>query len=268
MVSTPKIHLSDVQAVYSGPEGRLWELLMGEQIHIGGLQSSMDLSERAGVAAGAEGVDLCCASGAGMRCLVRLRGVRRMTGVDATRAMIDLGRRRCADEGLTDRMTFVEGDVCQTGLPGGRADFVWGEDAWCYVEEKAKLIAEAVRLIKPGGSVAFTDWMLGNNAPTFEEADRYLSFMKFPNVLTLDEYRLLLESNGCTVRLAEDSGRFRTHLPLYIAMLETQVAYDALKLIAFDSSLAQTLLSQMRFMLSLAERGKIIQGMIVARKTL
>jgi hypothetical protein len=30
MKSASQIHLSDVQAVYSGPEGRLWQLLMGE----------------------------------------------------------------------------------------------------------------------------------------------------------------------------------------------------------------------------------------------
>ena len=77
-------HLANVQAVYSGPEGRLWELLMGEQIHIGGLEASLDLAERAGIGRGQRGVDLCCASGAGMRCLVRFRDVAIMTGVDAT----------------------------------------------------------------------------------------------------------------------------------------------------------------------------------------
>ena len=30
------IGLADVQNVYSGPEGTLWKLVMGEQIHIGG----------------------------------------------------------------------------------------------------------------------------------------------------------------------------------------------------------------------------------------
>ena len=42
------IGLKDVQGVYSGPDGRLWELIMGEQIHIGGFKSSMDLATRAG----------------------------------------------------------------------------------------------------------------------------------------------------------------------------------------------------------------------------
>ena len=40
------IQLSDVQAVYSGPEWHLWELLMGQQIHLGGFRSSMDLAKR------------------------------------------------------------------------------------------------------------------------------------------------------------------------------------------------------------------------------
>ncbi len=44
------IGLKDVQQVYGGPEGRLWELIMGEQIHIGGLVSSTDLGEKAGMA--------------------------------------------------------------------------------------------------------------------------------------------------------------------------------------------------------------------------
>ena len=57
---------------------------MGEQIHIGGFQSSMDLAQRAGIAAGSRGVDLCCCTGAGMRFLARFLNVAHMTGVDAT----------------------------------------------------------------------------------------------------------------------------------------------------------------------------------------
>jgi SAM-dependent methyltransferase len=31
----------------------------------------------------------------------------------------------------------------------------WSEDAWCYVADKPKLIAEAVRMVRPGGVIAF-----------------------------------------------------------------------------------------------------------------
>jgi ubiquinone/menaquinone biosynthesis C-methylase UbiE len=264
--TAPQIHLSNVQTVYAGPEGRLWELLMGEQIHLGGLQSSADLAERAAIPEGARIVDLCCCLGAGMRFLLRFRKVAHATGVDATPAMLELARRRAADEGWSERTRFVEADVRSTGLPDGDFDVVWGEDAWCYVEDKPRLIAEAVRLLKPGGTIAFTDWMEGAVPMTPAEAGRYLTFMKFPSVLTLGEYAALLQANGCIVRTSQDTGRFANYIPLYLDMIEKQLTYDALKIIGFDTQLAGTLTREMRFMQTLADSGKIFQGLIVAGK--
>ena len=266
MKSAPQIHLSDVQAVYAGPEGQLWQLLMGEQIHIGGLQSSTELAACAEIGTGQQGIDLCCALGAGMRFLLRFRNVARMTGVDATRTMLDLAGRRCAEEGVTDKVSFIEANVCATGLPGGQSDFVWGEDAWCYVEDKPRLIAEAARLVKAKGRIAFTDWMEGAVGLTEEEAKRLLGFMKFPTLASLEDYASLLNANGCKVSVARDTGRFADYVPLYIDMIEKQLTYDALKIIAFDGALAQGLVGEMRFMHSLAKAGKIIQGLIVAQK--
>jgi len=266
MKTLPQVHLADVQKVYTGPEGQLWELLMGEQIHIGGMQSSIELADRAEIEEEQTGVDLCCATGAGMRFLVRHRRVARMKGVDATRAMLEAGRRRCAEEGLADRISFLEANACATGLPAGQYDFAWGEDAWCYVEDKSKLIAEAIRLTKPEATIAFTDWMEGPVSMTPDEARRFLSFMKFPGLLTLAEYTSLLEETGCKIRVATDTGRFARYVPLYLDMIEDQLTYDALKILGFDSSLAQSLLGEMRFMQSLASDGKIIQGLIIARK--
>ena len=239
---------------------------MGEQIHIGGLQSSTDLAERAGIQAGSRGVDLCCCTGAGMRFLLRFRHAAHTTGVDATRKVLDLGRQRSDDEGFADRTTFVEADVCASGLPAGGFDFVWGEDAWCYVEDKARLIAEAARLVRPGGTIAFTDWMEGSVPMSEDEANRYLGFMKFPSVLSLAEYRALLEARGCQVRVTHDTGRFPKYVPLYLDMIEKQLTYDALKIIGFDMALAGALIGEMRFMQTLAEAGKIIQGLIVVQK--
>jgi SAM-dependent methyltransferase len=266
MKSASQIQLSDVQAVYSGPEGRLWELLMGEQIHLGGFQSSLDLAQRAGIAAGWRGVDLCCCTGAGMRFLARFLSVAHMTGVDATPTVLELGRRRCADEGLADKISFVQANACATGLPAGQFDFVWGEDAWCYVEDKAALVAEAARLIKPGGKIAFTDWMEGPAGLTVDEAARFLGFMKFPNLLTSGEYQSRLEAGGCSVRVTLDTGRFAGCVALYLDMIEKQLTYDALKIIGFDTALAQGLIGEMRNVQSLAQAGKIIQGLIVAEK--
>jgi hypothetical protein len=90
--------------------------------------------------------------------------------------------------------------------------------------------------------------------------------MKFPNLLTLAEYRSLLEKSGCAVRIAQDTGRFAAAMPLYLDMIEKQLTYDALKIIGFDMALAQTLIGEMKFIQSLAQAGKIMQGILVAEK--
>lgn len=266
MKETNGIGLSDVQAVYNGPEGDLWELVMGHQIHIGGFKSSMDLAERAGIGPGSSGVDLCCCNGAGMRFLLRFRGVGQMHGVDATQTVVDRGRERCAAEGFASKSDFTLADVCKTGLPAASADFVWGEDAWCYVVDKPGLIAEAARLVKPGGTIAFTDWVEGPAGLSAEEAERFLKFMKFPNVQDISGYSELLRSNGCEVVIAEDTTRFAPCVDLYLQMLDMQLTSDALRIIGWDLDLMQAMAGEMVFMQQLAHAGKIIQGIFVAKK--
>ncbi len=266
MKSVRGIGLENVQRVYSGPEGKLWELIMGQQIHIGGFASSMDLAEKAGIRAGTEGVDLCCCNGAGMRFLVRFRGVAKMTGVDATEKVIEQGRLFCNGEGLDGKIEFVKADVTDSRLPAESADFVWGEDAWCYVVDKGKLISEAARIAKPGGTIAFTDWVEGKRGLSDKEAERFLKFMKFANVQDIDGYAALLRKNGCDVVATEDTGRFAPHVDLYLGMLNMQLTYDALKIIGFDAELMQAMAGEMTFMQKLAHNGKIAQGLFIARK--
>jgi ubiquinone/menaquinone biosynthesis C-methylase UbiE len=260
------VHLADVNAVYSGAEGDLWELIMGQQIHIGGFKSSMDLAERAGIGAGQRGVDLCCCSGAGMRFLVRYRGVASMTGVDATAHVVERGRERCKSEGLDDRIRFVLGDVTASGLPAGEADFVWGEDAWCYVEDKPRLVEEAARIVRSGGVIAFTDWIEGPAGLSEDEAARFLGFMKFPTLASLDDYRSLLGKSGCEVLEAADTGRFAPYVALYLQMVDMQLTSDALRILGNDPKALEAVAGEMVFLQGLAQAGKIAQGRFIARR--
>ena len=90
--------------------------------------------------------------------------------------------------------------------------------------------------------------------------------MKFPNIQDLEGYRRLLTGQGCTVLAAEDTGRFAPCVDLYLNMLGTQLSYDALRIIGFDSALMQSLGGEMQFIRDLAHAGKIAQGLFVARK--
>lgn len=266
MKSIQGVGLPEVISVYSGPQGEFMQLLFGQQLHIGGMQASLDLARRAGIGAGQKGVDLCCCIGAGMRCLVRFCDVASMTGIDVTEAVVERGRKRCRDEGLEDRIRLVVADACQSGLPSASADFVWSEDAWCYVPDKPKLIAEAARIVRPGGVVAFTDWVEGPVELSDAEAQRFLGMMSFANVEDIGGYTRLLRDSGCEVSVAEDTGRFAPYMDLYLKMIEMQLTYDVLATLGFRRDLLQALVEGFRFLRDMSAAQKIVQARFIARR--
>lgn len=256
------IKLEDVQGVYSGPEGRLWELVMGEQIHAGGFASSMELAQRAGIRPGMKGVDLCSALGAGCRFLVtNFEAV--MSGVDATPRMIEEAKKRApfAEWGIE----FKLASVLDIPYPAGTFDFVWGEDAWCYVTDKDKLIAEAARVLKNGGIVAFTDWVEGPAGLTEAEALRFNAFMKFPDVQSIPGYKRLLEKHGFEVKEASKI-EFGKYVDLYLAMLTEQLTFDALRILGGGMALFQAMGGEMVDMQQKVHADKITRGRFIGVK--
>ena len=99
-----------------------------------------------------------------------------------------------------------------------------------------------------------------------DETERFLKFMKFPNVQDIGGYTGLLSGCGCEVRTAENTGRFGPYVDLYLNMLNMQHTYDALKIIGFDADLMGAMAKEMVFMQELAHEGKIAQGIFIARK--
>ena len=266
MKSIQGVGLPDVISVYSGTQGEFMQLIFGQQLHIGGMEASLDLAKRAGIGAGQKGIDLCCCNGAGMRCLIRFCYVASMVGVDATQAVVERGRKRSRDEGLEDRIRFVVADACQSGLPAASADFVWGEDAWCYVADKPKLIGEATRIVRPCGVVAFTDWVEGPVELSEAEAQRFLGMMSFANVEDIGGYTRLLSDSGCEVIVAEDTGRFPAHMDLSLNLIEMQLTYDVLATVAFRRDLLQTIVEGFRFLRDMSRAQKIVQARFIARR--
>ncbi|HEX2970954.1 MAG TPA: methyltransferase domain-containing protein [Tepidisphaeraceae bacterium] len=194
-------------------------------------------------------------------------GAHRAEGfVDATDLVIARGQERCRAQNLSDCIRFVKADACNTGLATAAVDFVWGEDAWCYVVDKPQLIREAARIVKSAGTIAFTDWVQGPIPMTDAEAARFLRFMKFANIQDIPGYSDLLKRAACKVLVAEDTGRFAPCIDLYLQMLSMQLTYDALQIIGFNSQLMAALSAEMLFVQDLARSRKIIQALFVARK--
>lgn len=259
-------YVKEVQAIYSGPEGQLWELLMGEQIHVGGFASSADLAHYGGIKAGMKGVDFCCCSGAGMRFLIKYCGVSQMEGVDFTSAQVTLGKKRMKDAGLSAKQyRFHLGDVATPQVTAGAFDFVWGEDAWCYVAEKPGLLQQAHKALKPAGKIVFSDWV-ATNKMTAAEAKRFCAFMKFPTLMTRADYEKELKKTGFTKIKAKASCYFAPSMELYVTLCLRQKTYDVLRLLGFSKETFKAVLEEMGFIMELAKSKKIVQAYFVAQK--
>ena len=258
--------IENVKEVYSGAEGKLWELIMGEQIHVGGWGHSTILADAAGIEKGQKVLDICCALGAGLRFLERKYGVKGY-GLDVTQHMIDEAILRTARDGQSDNITYKVGNAENIPWDDGAFDVVWGEDAWCYVDDKEKLIEEAARVLKPGGTIAFTDWIEGPAGMDEETAQRICSFMKFPDVLNRKKYEELLGKYGFKLKYSKDlTEEYAGYVEFYIKMLTEQLYFDALKIIGWDEEMFGAMGGEMMFMAGTARKGGFGRARFVAVK--
>ena len=65
---------------------------------------------------------------------------------------------------------------------------------------------------------------------------------------------------------AADTGRFTPYVDLYLEMLDKQLTSDALRILDNNLTVMEGLAGEMKFLQKLAHDGKIVQGLIVARK--
>ena len=79
------VGIENVNEVYDGPGGILWEMLMGEEIHVGGTAETDILAQKAGVTARSHLLDVCSALGGPARHLAQTYGCP-VSGLDATSA--------------------------------------------------------------------------------------------------------------------------------------------------------------------------------------
>ena len=214
-----EVGLEQVNEVYEGPGGILWEMLMGEQLHAGGKEETDVLAREAGLTASSSVLDVCSALGGPARHLARTIGCT-VVGLDGTTKMHTEALRRTLAAGLEGKVSFRLGDALSMPFDDATFDVVWGQDAWCYVTDKARLIRECARVAKTGGVVAFTDWI--ETGPMSDEVWTALNtFMVFPYLETLDGYAALAESAGLNVVAREDlSPDFARHVQSYLDAVE------------------------------------------------
>ena len=115
----------------------------------------------------------------------------RIVGLDESPEMLEAARARIAREGLADRVEVQEGDAARLAFPAAAFDFVTAVQVYLYVPDVEGALAEAARVLRPGGRLAVvdTDW----DSCVWLTADR-------------DRHRRVMEARGAILRPAASPG--------------------------------------------------------------
>ena len=157
-------------------------------------------------------LDAGCGVGGSAIWLARELGAR-VVGVNVVPSEIDRGHRYARQRNVADRVTFELQDMTRTTFPDGSFDVVWAIESVCHVPDKREFLAEARRLLKPGGRLVVADAF--RRRRPFGPADErllhdWLSAWVVPDLMTPNEFTDAAEKNGfARVRFEDVSAHVR-----------------------------------------------------------
>ncbi len=125
--------------------------------------------------------------------------------VDLQQQMLDLLASKLAGSALKDSVQLVHGEADATTLGDASCDIFFLSNVWHEVDDLQQVIAEAARVLKPGGRLVIVDWRTDVEIPPGPPFEHRVS----PAVTYIE-----LEKAGWSVHLTEDVG---THSYIMIA---------------------------------------------------
>ena len=148
-------------------------------------------------------------SGGGIDVLLSARRVApggKAYGLDGSADMITLARENAAQAGVTNA-EFLHGHIEDIPLPDGHADVVISNCVINLSADKPRVLAEAFRVLRPGGRLGISDVIANDGLDPAQRAEAGQRAGCSTGTLTAAEYRTLLLASGFTsIQLTATAG--------------------------------------------------------------
>ncbi len=263
MVSIIDISSEKIVKFFEGVGGEVRELVLGEHNHVGGIIETEILTLKAEINENDRVLDIGCGKG-GPAIWIAKRYKCKIVGIDLSPVNIQIATAKSVSQDLEKYTVFRVADATNLPFFDNTFDVVIGQDAWCYVLEKEKLIEEAARVLKKGGRIAFTDW-IETELINDDERIELNSFMRTPYLETIDGYIKMLKKNNFSIVESENlQNRFISFVKKYDHIINELLKEQLLNKLGEEDF--EKLSSGIKMWLKAAQEHKVSQCRIIAVK--
>ncbi len=174
-----------------------------DEFHIRGRLAPLDLAERLNIAPGFHILDVGSGLGGPARTIAKVFNCR-VTGIDLTSDFCDAAREMSRWVGLSDIVTFRQGDAAALDFPTAAFDTAVSIHAAMNIARKDAMLAGIRKALKPGGYLGIYDVIQGEGGTPHYPVPWALD-PSISHLVTSSEMRDLLNGAGFTVEQENDS---------------------------------------------------------------
>ena len=142
-------------------------------------------------------LDIGCGTGGVEVVLAGEFDIDRVTGIDVEPQLVERTQKLVDKKGLSAKVKVELVDPGPLDFANNEFDIVFSKDSMIHIPDKNAIFIEILRVLKPGGVFAASDWLVGENADSSPEWARVrnLSHLDF-KVFTAAETELTMRQAG------------------------------------------------------------------------